>query len=151
MKKTLYLLFFALLGIISFAACSDDKDSEKSFEQSAAQAASGIYEGTFSYTSDTGLNMSGSGTLTVTAQSDYVAMFDFSCSTIGINHGSIANICHSNDGFAFSNNLKTNGFGNAFLGRIDDLQNVESHMKLIIDNGNSKNTYNVVFVGHKRQ
>lgn len=149
MKKTLYILLLAIIGVISFASCGDDNDNDKTFDQSAAQAAAGTYDGTYSYVSDNGTTLTEQGTMTISAQSDYVGMFSFSCTALGVSHESIANICHSNDGFAFSNNLKTNGLGNAFLGRIDDAQNVEAHLNMVLVGGTK--TYSVIFTGHKRQ
>ncbi len=149
MKKTLYMLLLAIIGVISFASCGDDNDGDKTFDQSAAQAAAGIYDGTYSYVSDAGTTLTEQGTMIISVQSDYVGMFSFLCPTLGVNHESIANVCHSNDGFAFSNNLKTNGLGNAFLGRIDDAQNVEAHLNMVLVGGTK--TYSVIFTGHKRQ
>ena len=154
MKKLIYMFVFALLCIASFSACGDDNDETASFSETAAKAATGVYEGTYTRTLDgssTATEETGQGTMTITAQSDYVAMFSYSCSTLGINHESIANISHSNNGFAFSNNLKTNGLGSVFLGRIDDNKNVEAHLKTFIVSGRSSKTYNVVFKGQKKQ
>lgn len=153
MKKTLYMFLSALLAVSLFAGCSDDDDNNITFTDTASNDAAGVYTGTF-YRTQQGLENAetseAQGTMTITAVDKYTATIAYSCSELSINHSCIVNITHSNKGFAFSNHVKSNALGAAFLGRVDDDKNVESHLTLNIVSGRGAKVYSIVFKGKKQ-
>lgn len=152
MRKFIYLFLSLSTFVALCAACSDDKNDERTFDQSAEYAAQGVYTGTFSREQEGAavpeVNYS-EGTLTITPAGTNSATIKYECAEFSIDHQCVANICHSNDGFAFSNNLASNEIGSAFFGRIDDSSNIESHLKLRIRSGRNTKTYIIQFTGHK--
>ena len=127
----------ALLAVTLLAGCSDDND-ETTFSNTAANDAAGVYKGTY-YRTRQGVENAqteeAKGTLTTTAAGDYTADINFKCVEWEVNSSCIANVSHSNSGFAFSNHNNANALGSAFLGRVDCNKNVETHMTLSIIQG----------------
>ena len=74
---------------------------------------------------------------------------NFKCEEWEVNSSCIANVSHSNSGFAFSNHNNANALGSAFLGRVDSNKNVETHLTLSIITGRGVKKYSVVFKGTK--
>lgn len=152
MKKLIYLFIGMLAAVSLGVSCSDDDDNGTSFQNTPEVDAAGVYTGTFARVQQ-GLEnpdtLYGEGTMTITADSAYVADITVSCAELGANHTSVANIAHSNGGFAFSNNKSGNGFGEAFIGRIDGDGNAETHFSLRIRSGRNTKTFNFVFKGKK--
>ena len=139
----------ALLAVTLLAGCSDDND-ETTFSNTAANDAAGVYEGTY-YRTRQGVENAetdeAKGTMTMTA--DYTADINFKCVEWEVNSSCIANVSHSNSGFAFSNHNNANALGSAFLGRVDSNKNVETHLTLSIITGRGVKKYSVVFKGTK--
>lgn len=151
MKKTLYMFLTALFAVTIFAGCSDD-DNDITFNDTAANDAAGVYEGTY-YRTMNGVSNAQTeeapGTMTVTAADKYTANFTFTCADWDVNQSCIGNVSHSNNGFAFSNHVKTNALGSAFLGRVDNDKNVETHLSLSIFTVRGAKTFTIVFKGKK--
>lgn len=141
----------ALLAVTLLAGCSDDND-ETTFSNTAANDAAGVYEGTY-YRTRQGVENAeteeAEGTMTMTAAGDYTADINFKCEEWEVNSSCIANVSHSNSGFAFSNHNNANALGSAFLGRVDCNKNVETHLTLSIITGRGVKKYSVVFKGTK--
>lgn len=135
-------------------SCSDDDDNTVTFANTPEVDAAGVYSGTFASVQDGVANADTSfaeGTMTISAKEAYVANVAYSCEELKIGHESTANIAHSNGGFAFSNNDSSNGLGEAFIGRVDENGNAESHLTLKIRNGRNTKKYNIVFTGKRVQ
>ncbi len=152
MKKH-YILFSVIAALLALTlSCSDDEDGNTVFNQTPEEGAAGVYSGTFQRVQvgaavpDTTYS---EGTMTVTAKESYVAEVAYSCEEFKINHKSIANISHCNNGYVFSNNLSTNTLGAPFLGNIYEDGAAESHLTLKIREGRNTKTYNIVFRGNK--
>lgn len=152
MKKSLFIILSVIATFTVTMSCNDDDDNNMSFAETPEIEAAGVYSGTFSRVQegaavpDTAYS---EGTLTIEPVSEYVATIKYECAEFSVNHSSVANIAHSDYGFAFSNNLVTNTLGNPFFGRIDGDKNVESHLKLKIRSGRQTKTFNIVFIGKK--
>ncbi len=152
MKKTLFIFLSVISTLTITMSCSDDDDNNVSFATTPEKEAAGVYSGTFAREQEGAAvpEISYSeGTMTIEPENEYVATIKYECAEFSINHSSIANISHSDYGFAFSNNLVTNTLGAPFFGRIDESANVESHLKLKIRSGRKTKTYNIVFKGKR--
>lgn len=152
MKKSLYLFLSVITALTLTLSCSDDDNGNIVFDQSPEEGAAGVYTGTFQRVQEGATvpdTTYSDGIMTITPQETNVANIAYKCDEFSIDHSSIANISHSNNGYVFSNNLSSNSFSASFLGRIDDNEMAESHLKLKIRNGRNTTTYNIVFKGHK--
>lgn len=141
----------ALLAVTLFAGCNDDND-DITFSNTAANDAAGVYEGTYYRTMqgvENAKTEEAAGTMTVTAADKYTANFTFTCDAWEVSQSCIGNVSHSNNGFAFSNHVKTNELGSAFLGRVDNDKNVETHLSLSIFTKRGAKTFTIVFKGKK--
>ena len=81
----------------------------------------------------------------------YVVNITFKCEEFAIEKECIANISHSNGGFAFSNHVATNPLGAAFYGRIDEEGNLYSSFQMKLKSGRSTKTYALTFGGALQQ
>lgn len=152
MKKH-YILFSVIAALLTLTlSCNNDDDNNTVFSQMPEEGAAGVYAGTFQRVQvgaavpDTTYS---EGTMTVTAEKPYAANISYKCDEFSINHGCIANISHSNNGYVFSNNLGSNALGDAFLGNIYEDGTAKSHLTLKIRSGRNTKTFDIVFKGNK--
>ncbi len=120
MKKIAYILTMAL-GIV-LASC--DKEEVRHYDNTAAQDAVGVYEGTWqsisSYSGDTTFN---TGTIELSVFKDTLANQCFvyveSASFGNTRLRGLANVAHAGDDIVFNNDKASgNGLGSSFYGRI---------------------------------
>ena len=154
MKNLLYSLLAVLALGSAFTACSDDNADEViNYTTTPEKASAGIYAGTWTRTlaSDETAVLTGNGEVTLTA-TDSIGATDitFSCADLGLNATSVANVWNSGRGFQFINNLKSNGLGTEFAGRISESNQLTVAFTISIREGRATNTYYYSFEGTKQ-
>ncbi len=149
MKKILYPLFAALVFGFAFTACSDDDEGNMTFDTTPEIAAAGTYTGTYTRVEDgTTDTITAAGSITIApTDSAYCADITFTSADLDLDATSVANIAHSNDGFAFSNSSASNGLGAAFRGRIDGNGNINSSFSIQQRVGFRTHTFHYNFIG----
>lgn len=118
MKKIIYSLFVLATLSFVFVSCGKDDDEGVNYPTSAEVGASGTYTGTFT-TDNNGTIDAQAGTITIAPSGQPGCInVTFACPGAGLNKTAVANVCHSNGGYQFVNQLATNPLGAAFAGRI---------------------------------
>ena len=119
MKKIAYILSMALCMVL--ASC--DKEEVRRYDNTAAQDAVGVYEGTWtSVSSSSGTATDYTGTIELAVFKDSLANQCFvyvKCEEAKWNLRGLANVSHAGDDIVFNNeNASGNGLGAGFYGRI---------------------------------
>ena len=119
MKKIAYILSMALCMVL--ASC--DKEEVRHYDNTAAQDAVGVYEGTWtSVSSSSGTATDYTGTIELAVFKDSLANQCFvyvKCEEAKWNLRGLANVSHAGDDIVFNNeNASGNGLGAGFYGRI---------------------------------
>ena len=119
MKKIAYILSMALCMVL--ASC--DKEEVRHYDNTAAQDAVGVYEGTWtSVSSSSGTSTDYTGTIELAVFKDSLANQCFvyvKCEEAKWNLRGLANVSHAGDDIVFNNeNASGNGLGAGFYGRI---------------------------------
>ena len=119
MKKIAYILSMALCMVL--ASC--DKEEVRRYDNTAAQDAVGVYEGTWtSVSSSSGTATDYTGTIELAVFKDSLANQCFvyvQCEEAKWNLRGLANVSHAGDDIVFNNeNASGNGLGAGFYGRI---------------------------------
>lgn len=152
MKKLIYSLMTVLALGCGFTACSDDDGDEViNYSTTAEKASAGTYSGTWTRMKPTGDNVeTHEGTITLVA-TDSVGATDitFSCPDLELQATSVANVWNSSRGFQFVNNVKTNGLGAEFAGRISAEGTLTASFRIEIREGRNLTEYDYSFVGNK--
>ncbi len=123
MKKILFSLMALVTLSLGFTSCSSD--DEVSFATTAEAGSAGTYTGTYVVTAEDGTSNSYTGTITLAAAADKAGCTNvtFTCADASLEKTSIANVCHANNGYNFTNQSGSNGLGVAFAGKIDESGN----------------------------
>lgn len=153
MKKLLYSLFAVLALGCAFTACSDDNDDEViNYTTTPEKASAGTYSGTWTRILATDSVATSSPGEVVFAATDSIGATDitFTCSDFDLNATSVANVWNSGRGFQFINNLKSNGLGTEFAGRITEDNKLTVGFTISIREGRATNTYYYSFEGTKQ-
>ena len=153
MKNLLYSLLAVLALGCGFTACSDDNADEViNYSTTPEKASAGVYVGTWTRTlaSDETAVQVADGEVTLAA-TDSLGVTDitFNCTDLSLNAISVANVWNSGRGFQFVNNLKSNGLGTEFAGRISEDNQLTVAFTISIREGRSTNTYYYSFEGTK--
>lgn len=153
MKNLLYSLLAVLALGCGFTACSDDNADEViNYSTTPEKASAGTYSGTWTRTLATdSVSSSYHGEVVLTA-TDSVGVTDitFTCSDIALDANSVANVWNSGRGFQLINNLKSNGLGTEFAGRISEDNQLTVAFTISIREGRATNTYYYSFEGTKQ-
>lgn len=153
MKKFIYSVLTVFALGCAFTACSDDEDEVINYSTTAEQASAGTYSGTWTRTlaSDATASETYQGTVVLTATSTVgVTDIAFACPDASLDATSIANVWNSGRGFQFVNNVKSNGLGTEFAGRISEDNVLTAAFTISIREGRATNTYYYSFEGTKQ-
>lgn len=163
MKKFIYSLFTVLTLSAALVSCSDDDNNDAPAPAgNPAEAAAGVYSGTWTVVLDTD-TVTTPGTLTIEAtDSAYTADFKFyanafkmkvgsSQQTLSLDVQAVANIAYNGNAtsFDFSNSSSSTAIGSPFAGKIFDGA-VKTNFSLEQKAGRKKYTFNYAFVGQKQ-
>ena len=147
MKKIIYSLFVLATLSFVFVSCGKDDDEGVNYPTSAEVGASGTYTGTFTTDTDGTIDVL-AGTITI-APSVQPGSVNVTFNCTGLNKTSIANVCHSNGGYQFVNQVASNGLGTAFSGRIDEAGVLHSNFTIEQRVGLKQKLVKYEFVGNR--
>lgn len=153
MKKFIYSIFAVLALSCTLVACGDDKDENISYSTTAEKGSEGTYTGTWTRTSDSGVETSEGTVAFVAGASTGVTNVTFTCAGFSLDATSVANIWHSGHGYQFVNqvyeNNPDNKLGVAFSGAVDADGNLKTSFTISQRNGRKLVEFKYEFVGKK--
>lgn len=149
MKKLLSGLFLMFAMGLTFTACSDDDDDVITHETTPEVATAGTYSGTWTKEKVGGETTTGSGTLVLSAASQYVTNVKVESAELGLSKESVANIAWAGNDCFFSNMDVKNGFGVKFSGSILADNTAKIAFTVVEREGRKTYTFNYTFEGNK--
>ena len=153
MKKFIYSIFAVLALSCTLVACGDDKDENISYSTTAEKGSEGTYTGTWTRTSDSGVETFEGSVALAAGASTGVTNVTFTCAGFSLDAASVANIWHSGHGYQFVNQVSENNadnkLGSAFSGAIDADGNLNVAFTVSQRSGRVQVQYKYEFVGKK--